>query len=426
MLIEFTVQNYASFNSPQTLSMLASNSTQKNLNEKNIFKINKFGIDSLVKSAAIFGANASGKSNFINSLFILQSIILKSLAETDKLEAVVPFLLKKEVFDRPSEFEVSFIHKGNMYRYGISILKGKIDEEWLYWTKTSKENFLFQRIGQKIKINRRSFTEAKDFIKEKNGEFYLEKTRENVPFISVLSQFNGEKSRHVIEWFKKLHIVSGINEAGFKKFTISLLDQNSTFLSWALNILSSFQIQDINIVELNKEITATAFNDVISVKTRNKSKEVEIVKKVEGDEQEYKIPLALESQGTQKLLYLLGPIFHIIKTGEILLVDEFDNKFHSLLSQFILKLYHQENNSNSQLVITCHDTHLLTNELFRRDQIWFLDKDSKHQSELYSLLEYKEHYTRQDNSYRKDYLAGKYGAIPLFKSVDELEIALNG
>jgi len=426
MLIEFTVQNYASFNSPQTLSMLASNSTQNNINEKNTFPVNKFGIDNLVKSAAIFGANASGKSNFINSLLILQSIILKSLAETDNLEAVVPFLLKKDVFDIPSEFEVSFIHKGNMYRYGISILKGKIDEEWLYWTKTSKENFLFQRIGQKIKINGRSFTEAKDFIKEKNGELYLEKTRENVPFISVLSQFNGEKSRNVIEWFRKLHIVSGINEVGFKKFTINLLDQDSTFLTWALNILSSFQIQDINIVELNKEITAKGFNDAISIKTRNKLKEVEIVKKIEGDEQEYNIPLALESQGTQKLIYLLGPIFHIINTGEILLVDEFDNKFHSLLSQFILKLYHKENNCNSQLVITCHDTHLLTNELLRRDQIWFLDKDSKHESELYSLLEYKEHYTRQDNSYSKDYLAGKYGAIPLFKSVDELEIALNG
>jgi hypothetical protein len=131
------------------------------------------------------------------------------------------------------------------------------------------------------------------------------------------------------------------------------------------------------------------------MKTRNKSKEVEIVKKIEGDEQEYNIPLGLESQGTQRLIYLLGPIFQIINTGEILLIDEFDNKFHSLLSQFILELYHKENTCKSQLVITCHDTNLLTNELLRRDQIWFLDKDSKHESELYSLLEYKEHYTRQ-------------------------------
>ncbi|MDM8565307.1 ATP-binding protein [Candidatus Halobeggiatoa sp. HSG11] len=403
--------------------MLASDSTH--INEKNVFPVNKFGINNLLKSAAIFGANASGKSNFINSIRILQNIILNSLTEANNLETVVPFLLKKDVFDIPSEFEITFVQQGQMYRYGISILKGKIDEEWLYWTKTSKEIFLFQRTGQTIKINKRSFTEAKDFIKEKNGKLYLEKTRENVPFVSVLSQFNGEKSHHIIEWFRKLHVVSGINEEGFKKFTINLLDQNPAFLTWALNILGSLQIKNIHIVESNQENTTKLFNGAVSMKTRNKSKKVEIVKKIEGSEQAYNIPLILESQGTQKLIYLLGPIFHIINTGEILLIDEFDNKFHSLLSQFILGLYHKENNNKSQLIVTCHDTNLLTRDLFRRDQIWFLDKNSKQESELYSLLEYKEHYTRQNNSYSKDYLAGKYGAIPLFKSIDELEIALN-
>ena len=441
MLVEFSVQNYASFNSSQTLSMLASNTTKENFNKTNIIPVDKFGIENLVKSAAVFGANASGKSNLISSLYTLRKIVLDSLttAESDNLGLVLPFLIKENVFDKPSEFEISFLHKGNLYRYGISVLKGKIDEEWLYWTKTSRETLLFQRTGQKVKINQRSFSEAKDFIKSnKSGDFYVEKTRDNVPFISVLSQFNGEKSRNVVDWFLKLNIVSGIHEIGFKGFTIELLDSNPAFRSWALNILSSLQIQDINIIEVDREDPIkvanqdSELNDAISkvnslIKKKSfKEKKVEIVKKADGDSEEYTIPLAFESQGTRKLIYLLGPIFDVINNGEVLIIDEFDNKFHSLLSKFILELYHRENNSQSQLIITCHDTNLLTKNLLRRDQIWFIEKNLKHESELYSLLEYKEHYTRKDGTYSKDYLEGKYGAVPLFKSLDELQVALNG
>ena len=125
-------------------------------------------------------------------------------------------------------------------------------------------------------------------------------------------------------------------------------------------------------------------------------------------------------------LYLLGPLFDTIKSGEILLIDEFDNKFHSLLSKYIINQCQQKNSPNSQLVITCHDTNLLSKELFRRDQIWFVEKNPKHESELYSLLEYKEHYTRKGNSYSKDYLTGKYGAIPLFKLFESLKEMIDG
>jgi len=440
MLVEFTVQNHLSFNSPQTLSMLASTSTKENFNKRNTISVNKFGLNSLVKSSAIFGANASGKSNLIRSLYSLKRIVLNSLvtADLEGFDSVVPFLIKENIFDVPSEFEVSFLDKGNLYRYGISVDKDRIEEEWLYWTKTSRETLLFQRSGQKVNINKRSFSEAKDFVKEQGDDLYVEKTRENVPFIAVLSQFNGEKSRNVVDWFRRLKIVSGISEIGFKNFTIELLEQNSAFLSWALGILSSLQIQDIKITEVDAELSVSRFDDDEELnnifsqfnsfieKNKIKKKIVEIVKISEGDEHEYSIPLSLESEGTRKLIYLLGPIFDVIKNGQILFIDEFDSKFHSLLSKFILELYHKENNSTSQLVITCHDTNLLTKDLLRRDQIWFIEKNSKHESELYSLIEYREHYTRKNDSYGRDYLAGKYGAIPLFKSIDELTEALNG
>jgi len=439
MLIEFKVKNHTSFNTPQTLSMLASTSSTERFNEKNTFPINNLGIKSLLKSAAIFGANASGKSNFIKSVRVLKSIVLDSLttAEAHNLDNVIPFLIKEDAFDTPSEFEVSFLHKGNLYRYGISISKNIIIEEWLYWTKTSRETMLFHRNGQNIEINKRSFSEAKDFVRKENDKFVLEKTRENVPFISVLSQFNGEKSRTIVQWFKQLNIVSGIKESSFKNFTIKLFETNPEFKAWALDILSSLQIQDISIIEVDSSLPESPPNvdeELINAmaklrsyinKNLEKQKKIEVVKKTQDGSQDYKMPLSFESEGTRKLIYLLGPIFDVITNGEILLIDEFDNRFHSLLSKYIIDLYHKKNTSNSQLVITCHDTNLLTKELFRRDQIWFVEKNANHESELYSLLEYKEHYTRKDDSYSKDYLNGKYGAIPLLKSIDDLHKVLD-
>jgi AAA15 family ATPase/GTPase len=132
----------------------------------------------------------------------------------------------------------------------------------------------------------------------------------------------------------------------------------------------------------------------------------------------------LESEGTCKLLYLLGPIYDSIKNNKLLIIDEFDNKFHTLLSEFLINLYHEKNVNSSQLIMTCHDTNLLDKNIFRRDQIWFIEKNEQHESELYSLLEYKEHYTRKNNNYSKDYLAGKYGAIPLFPSAELLNEVL--
>ena len=335
---------------------------------------------------------------------------------------------------------MTFLHDKHLYRYGISIFQNIIKEEWLYWTKTSRETMLFHRMGQKIKINQRSFSEAKDFIKKDKDLFHIEKTRETVPFISVLSQFNGSKSRKVVDWFKKINIISGINEFVFKDYTIDLFEKNNEFKSWALKILAALQIEDIQIIEVDQKFPIdptinTSDEDLknavdalkkIVKKNKFKEKKVDVIKKISDDDKTYSMPISFESEGTRKLIYLLGPLFDTIKSEKLLLIDEFDNKFHSLLSKYIIDQCQQKNSPNSQLIITCHDTNLLTKELFRRDQIWFVEKNPKHESELYSLLEYKEHYTRKGNSYSKDYLTGKYGAIPLFKSFENLKEMIDG
>lgn len=441
MLIEFKIQNYTSFNTEQVFSMVSSSSTKENLSTENTIPLNKFGINSLLKSAAIFGANAGGKSNFVSGLSTFKTIVLNSLTApaSQGLDMAVPFLIKENRFDIPIEFEVTFITSDIMFRYGISINRSKVNEEWLFWTKEKRETNLFHRIGQKIKTNNRSFSEARSFQVEINNEMYVEKTREDVPFIAVLAQFNGEISKKIIEWFTKLHVVSGISDTGFQRFTTKLFEENARFKAWALDILASVQIHDIKIVE-TKETVNINLNDEVDVegkklitsihdyleKQKLVTKNIEIVKTNHSDNKKYKLPLFFESHGTQKLIYLLGPIWDVINRGDILVVDEFDNRFHSLLSKFIVKLYNNKNNSLSQLLITCHDTNLLTKDLFRRDQIWFVEKNQKHESVLYSLLEYREYYTRKNDSYSKEYLLGKYGAIPLFSNIKELLEVLNG
>lgn len=438
MLIEFTLQNFYSFNKPQTLSMLASSSTKESFNEENTIPVEDFGISKLLKGAMIFGANSSGKSNFIKGLFVFQDIILDSLNTADSRNLVLasPFQIKDDFYDIPTEFEVVFLCNNNIYRYGLSIVDEVIKEEWLYWTKTSRETLLFQRTGQRIEINKRSFKEAEDFIKKKNNHYIIQKTREDVPFISVLSKFNGKKSRNIINWFKKLKIISGIQEKGYKGYTLRLLLEDKKFKSWAIEILSSLQVQDLEVEELDSptdplqeessEVSAIKKLKNKKKKEKNISIKVSVLKKSAVSSKSYSLPLLLESDGTQKLLYLLGPIYDVIKNGHILVIDEFDSKFHSLLSKHLLNLYHAKNGSRSQLIITCHDTNLLTKDLLRRDQIWFVEKNEKHESELFSLLEYKEHYTRKNDSYSKDYLDGKYGAIPLFSSFTDLKDAIDG
>lgn len=442
MLIDFSVQNFSSFNSSQELNMLSSTTTQESCDLQSICEVNKFGIKGVLKSAALFGSNGSGKTNFVGAIRILKTLVLGSLDSISEssIDKVIPFLLKEELYDKPSEFEVSFIAEENLYRYGISIVKGEIEEEWLYWTKTTRETMLFHRTKQSVNYNQRSFSEAKLFVKKDGDTWAIEKTKSHVPFLSVLSQFDGEKSSVVTGWFNRLNIISGIREAGFKRFTISLFEESSDFKIWALKILKSLQIEDVTIVEdeakfpmpsPRKSIDDKELNDVFSTlkgyleKNTIKGKSIELIKETSEGEA-FSLPLALESEGTRKLIYLLGPLYDVIKNNKILIVDEFDNRFHTLLSKFIIELYNKNNLGLSQLILTCHDTNLLTNELFRRDQIWFVEKNNNHESKIYSLVEYKEHYTRKEKSYSRDYLLGKYGAIPLFASTSELKDSLNG
>ncbi len=421
MLIEFNVQNVLSFNSMQNFSMLASTSTKEEL-VNNIINVNKFGIDKVLKSSALFGANAGGKTNFIHALTLFSKIILNSLltADSDVIKEVLPFFLKDDIYDIPTELEVSFIKDNILYRYGLSILEQTIVEEWLYRNTNVRETMLFHREGQEVKYNKKAFSEIKDFInKNNNGSFSLTKTKNNVPLISVLSQFDGKISSQVVDWFKNIRIISGLDNQELIGYTIDKFETDKIFKQWALEILKNFQIKDIYVKKFE-----VADNNSLPIQSTKVAKQLIITKEIL-QHNEIEFPLFFESEGTKKIIHCLAPIYDVLKHNRILLIDEFDTKFHTLLSKYLLQLIHDNNKGHSQLIISTHDTNLLTKEIFRRDQIWFVEKNDRHESELFSLIEYKEHYTRKNDSYSKDYLVGKYGAIPLFANDELLKEVLN-
>jgi len=436
MLLEFTVGNYLSFKDKVTFSMVKAES-DNNLSEICSFEPKPESKFRLLKTAALYGANSSGKSNFVKALKFTREFILNSVNTPfrfygDISIATTPFMLCSSTIKEPSFFEIIFIENNVRYRYGFETDQKNVRSEWLFWSKENRETMLFEREGQSVEYNKRSFKEANDFV---DPEKTIRKTRPESLFLSVLAQFDGDTSSEVINWFKKLYIISGINDSFYRDFTINLLDKDAKFRTWALKILSKFDVSNVKIKE-QENVISKYRNEKLPDRVSETVKEYlekpkTSVKKIVffshtfyGNDSkptgEIEFPMMIESAGTQKLFYFLGPLYETLHSGRALVVDELDSRFHPLLTTLIIELFSNKNNKKAQIIFTSHDTSLLKKEIFRRDQIWFTEKDKYNSTQLYSLVEYKEYYARKDASFAKDYLNGKYGAVPVFGNKDEL------
>lgn len=430
MLISFSFKNVSSFKDAQNLSLETSPLQKDEFLLENVISSSKD--NKLLKSVLVYGANASGKTNLIKAIGWFKKIVLSSYSALDHniLKGIIPFLLDKNSVRAPSEFEVIFIEDDIKYRYGISIFNGEIIEEWLYYTKI-RETMLFLRERQTVEYNMANFKEAKLFIRPENDsekKGLLEKTAPHTPFVSVLAVFQGTHSLNVTNFFTKIHAISGIEDENLGTYTFNLMKEEPKFYDWTLNILKDFNISELVINEekiFSQEIISPD-SDNIEFEQKiefpqniNISRiDVRVKKHLNHSEKKIEIPLDWESSGTRKIIHLLGPMYDTMKKGNILFIDEFDSKFHTLLSKHIFKIFHK-NCKNAQLVANVQDTHLMDTELFRRDQIWFVHKEPVEQdSQLYSLAEYKNAIKK---SYSQDYLQGEFDAIPLFSSINDVE-----
>ncbi len=443
MLLEFTLGNFLSFKEKKTISLEPA--SIKDFEKDNVFTNGRYQV---LKGAVVYGANASGKSNLTTAFQTMIKLVLNSSkrSSTDKLD-VTPFLLSTVTENEPSFFEVVFLFGDIRYRYGFEADKEAIRSEWLFEAKTKTEKPLFIREGDGIQVYP-AFKEGKDLE---------ERTRDNALFLSVVDQFNGSLSGKIIVWFAGCKVISALSHENFKYQTIDLLS-NAKTISKDLNELYKtldLGFEQIEIIEQPLEMPESAAT-LFSANTFLKYKEVfsmmqdepvAYTKHIKYDA-EGKIVSHVnfdmawqESAGTNKIFNISGQILQALQLGGILIFDELDASLHPLITLAITRLFNsaEHNPRNAQLIFVTHDTNLLNYGRYRRDQIYFVEKDKYGASDLYSLVEYKlteDKKVRNDASFEKDYIQGRYGAIPYIGDIqavtdsilqdDTLKQVLNG
>jgi AAA15 family ATPase/GTPase len=430
MLIQFSVRNFRTFKEKATLSLVASNYDKETRETENIIENSKFNLR-ILKSAVIYGANASGKSRFIEALKFMKHFTVNSSKDSQKgdLIPVEPFKLNIETESEPSEFEVLFTLKNILYRYGFEVDENKVVSEWLYNKPKTKEVELFYRDYQNFETHSRSFPKVSTLVKE--GLI-----RNNALLLSVAAQFNDSTSVDIIEWFKSLKTISGLKEEGYQGFTMGKT-QEPKHKQKILELLKAADlgIQDIRLEKLDIEKLPTDMPKELREMILKRSKEdnaeffsdiLTSHKKFDGSKKYIgNINFSLEddeSFGTKKFFALTGPVLDAIENGYTLVVDELDSKLHPNLVCKIVSLFNSKelNPKNAQLIFDTHDTNLLSSGLFRRDQVWFTEKDKYGEAKLYSLADFKSVDVRRTEAFEDNYIRGKYGAVPFLGFFDNL------
>ncbi|MFS0725685.1 AAA family ATPase [Paenibacillus sp. 1P07SE] len=424
MLIEFRASNFLSYRDEVVLSMVADKNRE--LAETNTFKQGNL---TLLKTATIFGANASGKTNLITAMFFLNQLF-RTKTDLDALFANLPtFKLDTYSDENPIGFELSFFLNGQRHRYGIELDHQGICEEWLYFVPNRTEACYFVRDRNGILTTGSYFGDKKalDFIKPDRRR----------PFIFTL----GQDSIKQFEWAKQILIYLSSHMKPIQSDTAytaliqeQLVDQKPDSFLQKEELVSLLKAADIGVTNISvakekRTQEEIEFLNRLGTLLEN-TREIEDVKyetymhhhkyddsnQLAGEEQ---FPLDMESRGTVKLYNLQYPILQALKYGGILLVDEIDSSLHPLVCERIIQMFNSSvhNPKHAQLICTTHNTLLMNPALLRRDQIFFTEKNKYGVSSLYSLYDIDLD-IRNNFNYLNNYLAGRFGAVPYLGSFE--------
>lgn len=405
MLITFKYKNFKSFKNENILDMEA---TALKEHEYNVVKMKNVN---LLTMAAIYGANASGKSNVLQAFEYMKKMILindDSMGYYQiKEENIYSFMMNNE----PISLEVEILsNDGKIYKYGFESLNDKIKSEWMYEKKINKFYTIFERKDNIV------------LMKSNNKNNRYDNLDDKTLFLSIYSKIDKKNSdfNNVYQWFINTDYLDleNIKIENFIDNTISAkILSDSNYKVELQNFISAL---DLGIEEIK-----TIPEAMIDLPKSNGVVKIELLHRVENDKIK-SLPLELESNGTRKMIYLFDYLIEALKKGMTLFIDDLDTKLHPLLTRYIINLFHNKeiNISNAQLIYTTHDVTNLNKETFRRDEIWFTEKDNSGVSEIYSLSDYKIDNVkiRNDATFNKDYLTGRYGAIPELKQfkIDEI------
>ena len=415
MLLQFSVNNYRSIKDTITFSMLSSSKNE------NSFKIKKYN---LLNSAVIYGANASGKSNLLRAMAFMGRIVLnktKVIQSTDTLPHD-PFRLNSSTQDASSTFEIVFFIDEIKYRYGFELDNTTVYSEWLYADEKGKEAKLFYRDSEDEEYVNPKFKEGYIFFDNPKSKI---RVSSNQLFIWKCDQDGGEISKSILKWFSRFNLIDGLDHGGYISYTMKKME-DSTFKNEMINLVKTADIGIENItmeeedvpldmiekmglpIDLKEEILKDGGLKSVSINTYHKKFDEnnnEIGNEIfELDDE--------ESLGTRKFFKMSAPILNTLQEGKILIIDELDASLHPMLTKHLIKLFNDKdiNTKNAQLIFATHDTNLLKPQIFKRDQIWFTEKDKYGSTTLYSILEIKG--VRANDDFEKQYIQGKYGAVP--------------
>jgi len=418
MLIEMNVANFRSFHNQQSFSMASSKG--KELQESNSFAVN--GIE-LLRSAAVYGPNAGGKSNFLKALQSMRRIVLESAVKMQRGDnlPVTPFRLDPQSGSEPSEFEVSFMVDSVRYQYGFATTSERVHEEWLLAYPKKRPQQWFGRVWNE-KEQKYDWEMGNNLQGEK--QLWQKSTRDNALFLSTAVQLNSEQLQPVFDWFKntlRMTNVGGWSPA----FSASLCEKKEKTQVMDFLRAADLHIEDIRVEK--KSVDSLPFPDDMPKPLREmivdgfKDKQLLNVQTVHKDSDGKPVVFDLddESDGTQKLFAFAGPWIDALAHGNVLFIDELHDNLHPRLVQFLVQLFHNNrtNPHNAQLVFTTHETSILNQDVFRRDQIWFCEKDEEQATNLYPLTDFSPRKGREN--LKLAYLSGRYGALPFIRTLQK-------
>ena len=412
MLLEFVVKNFRSLRDETALSLVAS--ADKSLLDTNAVKTGVSGLPYALRVAAVYGANASGKSNLVRAIQLMRGIVQQSAnLQPDQPLNIQPFKLDPQTAGEPTVFEITFLREGVRYQYGFKLTASRIWGEWLLVYKHPRPQQWFSREWDPV-----SGEESYEFGSFFSGQrrVWQSATKANSLYLSVAAQLNSELLTDVYRWITESLVIFENGGVPPADTTLSRIKAESA--KGAVTFLGEADISISNIaIEEQQGFQAQVTLDLATGKMNNTREERTIlVPKFTHTSASASAVFDFpdESEGTRKLFSLYGPLADIFENGKILIVDELDRSLHALLVRQIVLLFQDPeiNRHGAQLILTTHDTSLLDSDLLRRDQIWFTEKDQSQASCLFPLSQFQ---ARKNEAFEKGYLEGRYGAIPILR-----------
>ena len=423
MLIQFNFKNFKSFRDEVSLDLSATKITE---HEEHIVEIAN---DKLLRVAAIYGANASGKSNVYNAFEYMTYYVLESFKFGDEdgrrrkkeedYQKVIPFLFDENSRNQETTFEVFYVDNaeqtGKIYQYGFSLKDSEVVEEWLYSkAKTARNTYrtiFYRKSGEELEMNGFGKNHVENIKSALNKESLI---------VSLGAKLRIAKLKKVRDWFLENEVVN-FGDPAENYFRSRMLPQgfvtSKDIQKNVVEYFSSFDesIQDFSVEEIPQE----------DGKETEKNYQIDTFHKMADSDKTVSISLSQESNGTLKMFALYPSLKEVLEHGAVLFVDELNARLHPLLVRNIILTFlsPEINTKNAQLIFTTHDVWQFSSELLRRDEIWMVDKKQDGASDLYSLVEFKDEEgikIRRDEVNAKKYMTGSYGAIPALKPMKML------